>query len=179
MAYFLKQHKITVFDSIKKNQIANKFEIPEECIGKGKETSKYLITITIHPYSSILDLGPSHHMASLQDHFSTFEPCTCPTILMEDNILFQVHRKGIIELDDEKFHNGLGVPSFSTNIVLIYQITRFGTNKQVEFTPDSVVITKVTNGVIVVIGKVDHHSNKFLYLQFHFEISSYRTSHSF
>ena len=62
----------------------------------------------------------NHHMASSQDLFSSFEAPPTSHILMGNNIVKTVCRKGSIDIDDGTFHNVLCVPPLSSNLLSIY-----------------------------------------------------------
>lgn len=96
----------------------------------------------------MLDSSASHHMASSRDDLASLEPCTTSTISMGDNTPFEVYGRGSIDMDDGTFQNVICVPSLSTNLLSIYQITHSGSGRRVEFTPDSMVISEMTNGVL-------------------------------
>ena len=83
--------------------------------------------------------------------------------------------KGSIDIDDGAFHDGVCVPSLSSNLLSIYQITHSGTGKIVEFAQDSVHIRDSETGNVVVIGTIDH-SPPILFLSFWSTISTIRKS---
>jgi hypothetical protein len=64
--------------------------------------------------------------------------------------------KGVIDLEHGYFQNVLQVPSLSTNLLSIYQITHSGSKKQVVFTPEPVVISDISNKSKVAVGVADH-----------------------
>lgn len=97
-------------------------------------------------------------MASSQSMFSSFETCSSPNILMANNTYMSVCGKGSIDIDKGSFNDVLCVPSLSTNILSIYQITHGGEGKSVEFTPNSMIIRDLHSKDIVAIGEVDHQS---------------------
>ena len=72
-------------------------------------------------------------MTSSQNFFSSFEASPTPHILMGNNTIMTVCGKGSVDIDDGTFHNVLCVPSLSSNLISIYQITHSGTWKIVEF----------------------------------------------
>jgi hypothetical protein len=74
--------------------------------------------------------------------------------------------KGSIDIDDGTFHDVLYFPSFSSNLLSIYQITHSGTWKTIEFAQDSVHIRDSETNTIISIGIVDHVS--YLYSFSHF-----------
>ena len=88
----------------------------------------------------ILDLGASHHMTSSQGVFSTLEASPIPHILMGNNTTLLVCGKGLVCIQDGTFNDVLYVPSLSTNLLSISQITCSGSGKIVEFTANLVFI---------------------------------------
>jgi hypothetical protein len=58
------------------------------------------------------------------------------------------------------------VPSLSTNIFLIYQITHSGSGRKVEFTPDSAVITDISTGSQLLHGIAYHGSHLYFFSHF-------------
>ena len=132
-------------------------------IGKGHA----LCAFATPPASTwLLDLGASHHMASSQDLFSSFEASPTPHILMGNNTTMTICGKGSIDIDDGTFHNVLCVPSLSSNLLSIYQITHSGTRKIVEFSHDLVHIKDSETCCIVSIGTVDHSSHLYSFTHF-------------
>ena len=121
---------------------------------------------TPHYSRWLLDSGASHHMASSQDLFSSFEASPTPHILMGNNIIMTICGKGSIDIDDGTFHNVLCVPFFSSNLLSMYQITHSGIGKTVEFAWDSLHIRDSETSTIVATGKIDHSS--YLYSFSHF-----------
>ena len=82
----------------------------------------------------------SHHMASSQQLFSSFEASPTPHILMGNNTAMAICGKGFIKIKYCTFNDVLCVPSLSSNIFSIYQITHSGIGKTMKFTPNSVHI---------------------------------------
>ena len=95
-------------------------------LSKGK--GQALIAST-HPEQGkwILDLGASNHMSSSMDMFSSIEPCTYPPILMGNNTYIKVCGKGFSPMGEGTFNDFICVPSLTTNILSIYQITNGAT----------------------------------------------------
>jgi len=100
MTHLLERHNINVPDNIKKK--TNKSENPQDDKGKGKETNHALVDVSSLS-TWVLDSRASNHMALSQEIFTSLEPCTSLTILMEDNTPFQVCEKGTIDLDHGNF----------------------------------------------------------------------------
>lgn len=114
----------------------------------------------------LLDSGASHHMASSQSMFSTFEPCTMPQILMGNHTYKDVIGKGSIGIGDNSFNNVLCVPHLTNNLLSIYQITHSATKRVVEFTPDSVFIRDMETRAIIATRVVDHASQLYSFSDF-------------
>ena len=100
------------------------------------------------------------------DMFSSFEPCNSPHILMGNNTYMKVSGKGSIDMGEGTFNDVLCVPSLSTNLLSIYQITHGGQGKIVEFTPDRVYIRDLETRDIVAIEIVDHSSHVYSFSHF-------------
>ena len=81
-----------------------------------------------------------------------------PSILMSDDTPIEVCGRGFVDLGHGTFHDVLCVPSLSTNLLSVYQITHTGLGKQVEFTLDSMEIHELHNDSIVAVGREDHQS---------------------
>jgi hypothetical protein len=96
-----------------------------------------------------------------QNSFSFLEPCTNPPILMGNDTPIQVCGKGVIDIEHVYFKNVVHVPSLSTNLLSIYQITHLGSKKQVVFTPKSIVISYISGRSQVAIGVADHKSRLY------------------
>jgi hypothetical protein len=60
----------------------------------------------------------------------------------------------------------LNVPKLSINLLSVYQITHFGTGKQVVFNPDSMVISEIKDGSTIVVGEVDYHAMLYSFSHF-------------
>ena len=95
-------------------------------------------------------------MESSQDLFSSFEASLTPHILMRNNIVMTVCGKISIDIYDGTFCYVLCIPSFSSNLFSIYQITHSGSRKIVDFTTDSFVIQDSAIGGLIASRTVDH-----------------------
>jgi hypothetical protein len=80
------------------------------------------------------------------------------TILLGTNTPFKFYERGYVDVDEETFYKKNCVPTLSTNLFSIYQIIHSSSSRQVEFTPNSMVIIEMTNGAKIIVGKVDHQS---------------------
>jgi hypothetical protein len=65
-------------------------------------------------------------MENTKDILSYVTASTRPPILMADDSLVEVTRKGRVELDHGIFENILHVPQIFVNLLPVYQITHIG-----------------------------------------------------
>lgn len=123
---------------------------------------------TTHPKNGrwLLDLGASHHMVSSIDMLSSFEPCNSPNILMGNNTYMKVCGKDSIDIGERKFNDVLCVPSLTTNLLSVYQITHGAQGKIVEFTPDCVYIRDMETRDVIATRVVDHDSRLYSFSHF-------------
>ena len=89
-----------------------------------------------------------------------------PSIFMGDGTPIEVCGRGYVDVGNDTFHDVLYVPSLSTNLLSVYQITHIGLSKQVEFTPDLVEIHELHSDSAVAIGRADHQSQLYLFSHF-------------
>ena len=106
---------------------------PEDLNSKKDNSSHALIAINSSPDAWIVDSRESHHMDASEGVYSSLYACKGPPILMGDNSSVEVTDKGRIELTNESFENVLHVPKISVNLLSMYQMTNFGTEKKVIF----------------------------------------------
>ena len=79
-----------------------------------------------------------------------------PSILMCDDTSIEVSGRASVNVGDGTFHDVLYVPSLSTNLLSVYQITHTGLGKRVEFTPDLVEIHELYSDSTGAVKRVDH-----------------------
>ena len=84
-----------------------------------------------------------------------------PHILMGNNTIMTICGKGSIGINDGTFHDVLCVPSLSSNLLCIYQITHSSVGKTVEFARDSIYIRDSDTSKIIATGTVDHSSHLY------------------
>jgi len=106
----------------------------------------------------LLDSRASHHMASTQSMFTSFESHTMSPILMGNNTYMSVTGKGSISFGDNTFQDVLCVPHLMNNLLSIYHITHGGNGRSVEFTLDKVIIKDLESRVVIATRVVDHLS---------------------
>lgn len=114
----------------------------------------------------LLNPGASHHMASSLDIFSSIEPFTSTHILMGNNTYMKVCKKGSIPIREGTFNDVLCVPSLTTNIISIYQITHGEHNKIVDFIIDYVYIRDMDTRNVKAMGISDHTSCLYSFAYF-------------
>ena len=66
-------------------------------------------------------------------------------------------------MENGVFRDVLYVPSLATNLLSIYQMTHTSSPKQVVFGPDSVEITKISTGELLVKGFFEHASKEYIF----------------
>jgi hypothetical protein len=148
MAQTLEQHHLE--DRIPNTARKN----PSSEIGNGHA----LLDISSSPNAWVLDSGATHHMASLDRLFSYLETCSGPPIFMGDDSLVDVCGRDRVDLDHGCFYDVLHVSKVLVNLLSIYQITHSGSRNKAKFTPESVIISNLSDGSKIVVGEVNHHS---------------------
>ncbi|WP_233109404.1 hypothetical protein, partial [[Clostridium] innocuum] len=71
-----------------------------------------------------------------------------------------------IPMKEGTFNDVLCVPSLTTNLLSIYQITHGAQGKIVEFTPDYVYIRDMETRDVIAMGVVDHTSCLYSFSHF-------------
>jgi hypothetical protein len=105
-------------------------------------------------------------MAASKDEFSSIEESTRFLIYLGDATPAMVCGEGIVDLEGGCFTNVLHVPSLSTSIILIYQITHSSSGRKVEFTPDSAMIIDISTSSQLAHGIADHGSRLYFFSHF-------------
>lgn len=102
---------------------------PEDPNSKKGNSSHALIAINSSPDAWIIDPGESHHMSSSEVVYFSLDACKGPPILMGGNSSVEVTGKGRIKLTNRSFENVLHVPKLSINLLSVYQMMNFSTEK--------------------------------------------------
>lgn len=126
LSHLLKKNNIGVPDSIKQSSLSQDYSKEKDKQDKGKGKALVLIASSSSTPSWVIDSGASHHMGSSQVEFSSLEPYDMSSITLGDDTLAIIAGRGSIEVEGETFTNVLNVPSLSTNLLLLYQITHLG-----------------------------------------------------
>ena len=105
-------------------------------------------------------------MASSREIFSYFEASPIPHIITGNKTVMTVCGKGIVYIQDGTFNDVLYVPSMSTNLLSVYQISHSGSGKTVEFTLDSIFIRDSMTRGIVATGTVDLSTRLYSFSHF-------------
>jgi hypothetical protein len=134
---------------------ANK-KIPEDLNSKKDNSSHALIAINSSLDAWIVDSGASHHMATSEAIYSSLDACKGPPILMGDNSSVKVTDKGRIELTNKSFENVLHITKIFVNLLYVYHMMNFGTEKRVIFTQNSMDIYDMQTNSRVATGEVNH-----------------------
>ena len=85
---------------------------------------------------------------------------------MGNNTKIQAKGKGSIKLEHGKFKDVLYVPSLAANLLYVYQMTYNSSPKRVIFGHDSVEITDIFIGNIIVKGATNHASKAYEFVHF-------------
>jgi len=105
-------------------------------------------------------------MAATKEVYSSLDACKGPPILMGHNSPVEVTDKGRIELTNGSFKNVLHVPKLFVNLISMYQMTKYGTEKIFIFTPDAVGIYDMQTNSRVSTGEVNHQSRLYTFSEF-------------
>ena len=105
-------------------------------------------------------------MVASKDLFSSLNINEGPTIHMGDYSQILAVGRGTIRSKHGVFRDVLYVPSIATNMLYVYQMTHTISPKQVVFEPDSVEITKISTGELVVKGIADDASKEYIFSHF-------------
>eukprot|EP01018_Ginkgo_biloba_P007632 Gb_17515 [translate_table: standard] len=96
------------------------------------------------------------------------------SITLGDDTPAIVSGRGFVEVEGGTLKNVLSIPSLSTNLLLVYQITHLGESMRVQFSPDLVKIRMLHNDTTIVVGKAYHQFR--LYTFSHFAPDTYPKS---
>jgi hypothetical protein len=88
----------------------------------------------------LIDSGAPYNMAKDRDIFSSLNECNTKKIFVGDDRSLSVEGSGTIQVENGHFNDVLCVPGLSCNLLSVYQITRSGEDKIVEFSPHQFVI---------------------------------------
>ena len=95
-------------------------------------------------------------MVSSKESFTSLDISGGPSIHMGDDSHIPIVEKGSIKIKHGEFQNVLYVPSMKTNLLYVYQMTHTCSPKRVTFDPDTVDISKVSIGNLIVKGVANH-----------------------
>ena len=112
-------------------------------------------------------------MVTSRESFSSLQSVDGPSTQMGNNNQIRSKGKGSIKLEHGKFKDVLYVPSLAANMLSVYQMTHTGPPKRVIFGPNSVEITYISIGNILVKGVANHASKAYDFSQF---LPFFRTS---
>jgi hypothetical protein len=138
----------------------------EDPNSKKGNSSHALIAINSSPNAWIIDSGESHHMAASEEVYYSLDACKGPPILMGGNTFIEVTGKGRIELTNKSFENLLHFPKISVNLLSMYQMTNYGTEKKVIFIPNFIDIHDMQTNSRVATGEVNDQSRLYTFSEF-------------
>ena len=157
----------------------NKISLPqrEKMSDDGHEKCHYLKYGLPRSTTYLIDSGESSHMISSNDFFSTLNLTEGPTIYIGDDSQILAAGRGTIKIQHGELINVLYVPSLAANMLSIYRMTHTVSLKQVVFLPDSMKITNISTGEIIVKGTIDHSSKGYTFS--HFMPYQFQHNHKF
>ena len=95
-------------------------------------------------------------MVASKESFSSLQYFDGPSIQMGNHIQIRSKRKDSIKIEHGKFKDVLYVPFLAANMLSVYQMTHTGSPKRAIFGPNSVEITYISTGNIIVKGAANH-----------------------
>ena len=102
----------------------------------------------------------------LPENHSLLQSFDDPSIQLGNNSKVQTKGKGSIKLEHGRFKDVLFVPSLASNLLFVYQMTHTGSPKRVIFGHESVEITYISTGNIIVKGVANHASKAYEFSHF-------------
>lgn len=69
----------------------------------------------------------------------------------------EVEREDEVEMENGAFKDFLYVPNHTSNFLLVYQITHYGSGNKLEFLLDLVVLISIKDDSMVAIGEANHY----------------------
>eukprot|EP00253_Pinus_taeda_P032314 PITA_32314 len=116
------------------------------------------VSSSSHSHEWLIDSGASYHMAKNKAMFSSLHDCNTENIYVGDDRSLNVVGTGTVHLDNGQFNDVLCVPTLSSNLLSVYQITHSGEGKIVEFSPHDVVIKDLRDPkkILATVSKLWH-----------------------
>ena len=88
------------------------------------------------------------------------------SITLDDDTPTTVSRRGSVEVEGGTFINVLSVPSLSTNLLSVYQITHLGEGMRVQFSPYSIEIRMLHIDTTIIVGRAYCQFRLYTFLNF-------------
>ena len=159
MEKILEQHNISLPEGARKTESRENTEDRDErCHALKANCSK--------SHAFLIDSGASNHMVASRESFSSLQLTDGPSIHMGDDTHIRAEGKGSIKLKHGVFKYVLYVPSLATNVLSVDHMTHTGPPKRVLFGLDSVDISNISTGKIVVKGVANHASKAYEFSHF-------------
>jgi hypothetical protein len=110
--------------------------------GHTLSTSSFSFNETSTSYSDewSIDFGAYYHTTKDKAIFSALNECNTKKIYVGDDRYLSSAGSTKVQVDNGHFNDVLCVPSLSCKLLSVYQITRLGEGKTIEFSPHQVVI---------------------------------------
>ena len=137
----MKKHNIHVEHSSTSTSTSSSGMALSACRCQSSQSGYALnVSSSSHSHEWLIDSGASYHMAKNKAMFSSLHDCNTKNIYVGDDRSLNVVGTGTVHLDNGQFNDVLCVPTLSSNLLSVYQITHSGEGKIVEFSPHDVVI---------------------------------------
>eukprot|EP01018_Ginkgo_biloba_P008326 Gb_20346 [translate_table: standard] len=159
LSHLLEKNNIGVPDSIKQSSSSQDSSKAKDKNDKVKGKVLVVVASSLSTPSWVIDSGASHHMGSSQVYFSSLEPYDMSSITLGDDTPAIVLGRGSVEVEGGTFTNVLSVPSLSTNLPSVYQITHLGEGMRIQFSLDSIEIRMLHINTTIAVGNANHQSS--------------------
>jgi len=114
-----------------------------------QERGHALMETVSKPTTLLIDSRASNHMMERKESFSSLDTNKIIPIHMgyDSHIIFK--GKGTVNLEHGSFFYVLYVPSLTSNLLSVYQMTHTGVPKRVTFIPNEFEITDIASGKLI------------------------------
>ena len=113
------------------------------------ERGHALMESNLKPRALLIESSASNHMMEIKESFSSLDTNKTLPIHMgyDSHIIFK--GKGTVNLEHGSFFYVLYVPSLTSNLLSVYQMTHTGVPKRVTFIPNVFEITDIASGKLI------------------------------
>ena len=141
MTLLLERNNINLLESVRKRDNQDR--------DNQQERGHAIMEITSKPNALLIYSRASNHMMERKESFSSLDTNKIIPIHMgyDSHIIFK--GKGTVNLEHGSFFYVLYVPSFTSNLLSVYQMTHTGVPKRVTFIPNEFEITDIASGKLI------------------------------